>query len=48
MVGIPYLESMSDENVFGAATEMGEFALDKGPELSLAPEPFWKSILTSS
>ena len=26
--------------VFGAAVEMGGFALDKGPELSLAIEPF--------
>ena len=34
--------------VFGAAVEMGGFALDKGPELSLAIEPFYKSIFTLS
>ena len=39
---------MLDESGFGAATEMGGFALDKGPEVSLEPEPFWTSILTSS
>ena len=32
-----YIESMLDESDFGAATEMGEFALDKGPKVSLAP-----------
>ena len=31
---------MLDESGFGASTEMGGFALDKGPELSLAPELF--------
>ena len=39
---------MLDEGGFGAATEMGVFALDKGPEVSLAPETFWFSIFTSS
>ena len=48
MVGKKYLESMLDESDFGAATEMGGLALDKGPEVSLAPEPFCKSIFTSS
>ena len=43
-----YLDSMLDESCFGAATEMGGFALDKGPELSLAPEHFGTSIFTSS
>ena len=42
------LESMLDESAFGAATEMGEFALDKGPEVSLAREHFWTSIFASS
>ena len=37
---------MQDEIVFGAATEMKGFALDKGPELSLAPEHFCKPIFT--
>ena len=36
-VGNIYVESMLDESGFGAATEMGGFALDKGPEVSLAP-----------
>ena len=48
MVGKTELESMSDESGFGAATEMGEFTLDKGPEVSLALEPFWTSIFASS
>ena len=48
MVGKTDLESMSDESGFGAATEMGGFALDKDPEVSLVPEPFWTSIFTSS
>ena len=47
MVGRIYLDSMLDEGGSCAATEMGGFALDKGPEVSLAPEPFWKSISTS-
>ena len=42
------LESILDESGFGAATEMGGFALDKVPEVSLLPEPFCTSILTSS
>ena len=42
------LESMLDESGFGAATEMGGFALDKGPEVSLSPEPSWTSTFTSS
>ena len=37
LVGKTYLESMLDESGFGAATEMGGFTLDKGPEVSLAP-----------
>ena len=40
MVGKIYLESMFNEIGFGAATEMGGFALDKSPELFLAPEKF--------
>ena len=48
MVGKTDLESMLDQSGFGAATEMGGFALDKGPEVSLAPEPFYTSISTSS
>ena len=35
---------MLDESGSGAANEMGGFALDKGPELSLAPELFCRSI----
>ena len=42
------LESMLDESGFGASTEMGGIELDKGPEVSLAPEPFRTSIFTSS
>ena len=34
--------------VFGDATEMGGFTLDKGPEVSLVPEFFWISIFNSS
>ena len=48
MVGKKDLESMLDESGFGAATEMLGFVLDKGPEVSLAPEPFWISIFDSS
>ena len=48
MVGKIDLEYMLDESGFGAATEMGGFTLDKGPEVSLVPEPFWISIFTSS
>ena len=48
MVGKTDLDYMSIESGFGAATEMGGFALDKGPEVSLAPEPFLISIFTSS
>ena len=47
MVGKTDLESMLDESGFGAATEMGGFTLDKGPEVSLAPESFWTSIFVS-
>ena len=47
MVGKTDLESMLDESFFGASTEIGGFALDKGPEVSLALEPFWTSIFTS-
>ena len=39
---------MLDQSGFGAATKMGGLALDKGPKLFLAPEPFWTSIFTSS
>ena len=48
MVDKVYVESMLDESGFGATTEMGEFTLDKGPELSLVPENFGASIFTSS
>ena len=41
------LESMLDEGGFGASTGMGGFALDKFPEVYLAPEPFLISIFTS-
>ena len=47
MVGKTDLESMLYESAFGAATEMGGFALDKVPQVSLAQEPFWKSIFVS-
>ena len=43
-----YLESMLDESGLVAATEMGRFVQDIFPEVSLAPEPFWISIFTSS
>ena len=39
---------MLDESGFGADTEIGGFTLDKGPEVSLAPELFWTPIFTSS
>ena len=48
MVGKTYLESMLDESGFGAVTEIGGFALDKGLEVSMALEPFWTSVFTSS
>ena len=48
LVGKTCLESVLDENGFGAATEMGGFTLDKVPELSLALEPFCTSIFTTS
>ena len=48
MVGKIDLEFMLDESGFGAAPEMGVFALDKVPEVSLAPEPFRTSIFISS
>ena len=48
MFGKTDLESMLDESGFGAATKMGGFALDKLPEVSLAPETFWTSIFNSS
>ena len=48
MVGKTNLESMLDESGFGAGTEMGGFALDKGPEVSLAAEPFGTLIFASS
>ena len=34
--------------VLGAANEMGGVVLDKGPEVSLEPEPFCTSMFTSS
>ena len=34
LVGKPDLESMLDESGFVGVTEMGGFALDKGPEVS--------------
>ena len=37
LVGKTYLESMSDESGFGAATDMVGFALDKVPEVSFVP-----------
>ena len=48
MVGKTDLDSMSGESGFGAATPMGGFAQEKGPDVSLALEPFWASIFTSS
>ena len=48
MIGKTYLESILDESGFGAPTEMGGFTLDKVSEVSLAPEPFWTFIFTSS
>ena len=48
MVGKKDIESMLDESGFGASTEMVGFTLDKVPELSLVPEPFWTSIFNSS
>ena len=40
MVGKKYLEPMLDKSGFGAATEMGGFLLDKGPEVSLVKRTF--------
>ena len=37
LVGKTYLESMWDVSGFGAATEIRGFALDKSPEVYLAP-----------
>ena len=48
MVGKKYLESMLGESGFGAATEVRGFVLDKGPEVSLTPEPLWTYIFASS
>ena len=48
MVGKTCIGSMLDESGFCAATEMGGFVLVKVSEVSLAPEPFWTSIFTSS
>ena len=47
LVGKIDLESMLDESGLVAATEMGGFALDKVPEVSLVPEPFCISIFNS-
>ena len=35
-----FLATMLDESGFGAATEMGGFAMDEGPEVYLATEMF--------
>ena len=48
MIGKTHLESMLDEISFGAETEMGRFALEKGPEVPLALEHFLTFIFTSS
>ena len=48
MVGKTDIEPMLDESGFCTATEMGGFALEKVPEVSLAPEPFGTPIFTSS
>ena len=48
MVGKTDIEFISDEIGLGSVTEMGGFALEKGPEAYLAPEPFQTSIFTSS
>ena len=48
MVSKTYLEFMSDESGFGATPELVGFALEKGPELSLAPENFRTLTFTSS
>ena len=42
------LELMLDEGGFVDATEIVGFTLDKGPEVSLAPEPYWISMFSSS
>ena len=47
LVGKIDLGSMSDKRGFGAATEIGVFTPDKGPEVYLVPEFFWMSIFTS-
>ena len=41
MFGKIDLESIWGGNCFGAGTEIGVFALDNDPEVSLAPEHFW-------
>ena len=48
MVVKKYLDSMLDQSGFGDANEMGELKLEKVPEVSLAPEPFWAPIFASS
>ena len=48
MVGKTDLEYMLDKSGFGDATEMGEFALQKGPEVYLVPKTFHKSIFIQS
>ena len=48
MVAKTDLESMLDESGFGAAAETGGFALYKGSEVSLVPEPFLTPIFNSS
>ena len=48
LVGKKDLESMLYEIGFGADTEMVGFALNKGQEVSLAPEPLWIYIFNSS
>ena len=48
MVSKTHLMSILDDSGFGVATEMGVFALDKGLEVSLVPEPFCTYIFKSS
>ena len=48
LVGNIYIESVLDAIGFGSPTEMGLFTLNKGPEVSLSPEPLWGFIFASS
>ena len=47
MVGKTDIESMLDKSDFGAATEMGGFALES-PMIIIVTRTFWTSIFTSS